>query len=58
MHTDIHLKLHRLRSAELRRAVADFVPRTPLRTRLGLSLVALGLRLAVPSAARPHPRAV
>ncbi|MEE1802349.1 hypothetical protein ACIQVO_19735 [Streptomyces sp. NPDC101062] len=58
MHADIHLTLHTLRSAELRREAAEFreaaafregvAPRrdrTDLRTRLGWSLVELGLRL-------------
>ncbi|MEU7036595.1 hypothetical protein ABZ958_23350 [Streptomyces sp. NPDC046237] len=49
MHPDIHLQLHRLDSAELRRAAADSLPRTPVRFRVGWALVTLGLRLAVPA---------
>ncbi|MFJ8074675.1 hypothetical protein ACIQ7Q_12270 [Streptomyces sp. NPDC096176] len=45
MHSDIHLMLHELRAEELRTAATDRVPREPLRTRLGLTLVELGLRL-------------
>ncbi|MFE3603063.1 hypothetical protein [Streptomyces sp. NPDC059142] len=65
MHTDVHLTLHALRSAELRREAAGFRmatasrettrprrARTDLRTRLGWSLVELGLRLVNRPAAR------
>ncbi|MFJ7997257.1 hypothetical protein ACIQ7D_08920 [Streptomyces sp. NPDC096310] len=52
MHADIHLTLHTLRAAELRREAAASRgttrprrARTDLRTRLGWSLVELGLRL-------------
>ncbi|MES9555455.1 MULTISPECIES: hypothetical protein [unclassified Streptomyces] len=50
MHSDTHLLLHRLRSAELREHTAEFslapiASRTGLRTRLGWALVALGLRV-------------
>ncbi|MGW2509525.1 hypothetical protein ACWC0A_08865 [Streptomyces scopuliridis] len=44
----IHLRLHALRAAELRHEAAAFrlrPPRANLRTRLGWSLVELGLRL-------------
>ncbi|MEU6985581.1 hypothetical protein ABZ946_19450 [Streptomyces sp. NPDC046324] len=50
MHPDIHLQLHHLDAAELRRAAAGFLPRTPVRSQLGWALVTLGLRLAVPAA--------
>ncbi|MEU6946322.1 hypothetical protein ABZ957_13975 [Streptomyces sp. NPDC046316] len=49
MHPDIHLRLHRLDAAELRRAAAGSLPRTPVRFRLGWALVTWGLRLAVPA---------
>ncbi|MER7954464.1 hypothetical protein [Streptomyces sp. NPDC096030] len=49
MHSDIHLRLHHLDAAELHRAAADSLPRTPVRSRLGWALVTLGLRLAVPA---------
>jgi hypothetical protein len=56
MHADIHLQLHRLDAAELHRAAADSPPRAPagapVRARIGWTLVALGLRLAVPAGAR------
>lgn len=45
MHSDIHLMLHELRAGDLRTAAAGQVPREPLRARLGLALVGLGLRL-------------
>ncbi|MEV7872115.1 hypothetical protein AB0P17_39785 [Streptomyces sp. NPDC088124] len=52
MHADVHLTLHHLRAAELRREAAgphrprrQLRIRTNLRTRLGWSLVELGLRL-------------
>ncbi|MFE2037783.1 hypothetical protein ACFXBB_32030 [Streptomyces scopuliridis] len=47
-HSDVHLRLHALRAAELRHEAAAFrlrPPRANLRTRLGWSLVELGLRL-------------
>ncbi|MFE1550454.1 hypothetical protein [Streptomyces sp. NPDC058718] len=56
MHADIHLQLHALASAELRReAAADRTceptrtPTTPLRIQLGWKLVELGLRMATPT---------
>ncbi|MEV3992862.1 hypothetical protein AB0J57_28540 [Streptomyces sp. NPDC049837] len=53
MHQDIHLRLHELRAAELRnRAPRRPAPRRPLRTRVGWTLVELGLRLV----AAPPPR--
>ncbi|MFC9649699.1 MULTISPECIES: hypothetical protein [unclassified Streptomyces] len=45
---DIHLRLHAERAVELRHEAAGFrlrPPRANLRTRLGWSLVELGLRL-------------
>ncbi|WP_329198158.1 hypothetical protein [Streptomyces sp. NBC_01435] len=50
MHSDTHLLLHRLRSAELRGHTAEFglaptASRTGLRARLGWALVGLGLRI-------------
>ncbi|MFE6667734.1 hypothetical protein ACFVFH_29780 [Streptomyces sp. NPDC057697] len=58
MHSDTHLLLHRLRSAELRRRATGFgPPPTPsgagLRTRLGWALVGLGLRI-LPRHPRPR----
>lgn len=56
MHADIHLQLHALTSAELRReAAADRTyaptrtPAAPLRIQLGWKLVELGLRMATPA---------
>ncbi|MFJ6465668.1 hypothetical protein ACIQM0_32365 [Streptomyces sp. NPDC091387] len=69
MHPETHLQLHDIRSAELRRHADDFrlahspaatrAPRTDIRTRLGWTMVELGLRVlpdrsAVPSGA-PRP---
>ncbi|MFB7558124.1 hypothetical protein [Streptomyces brevispora] len=55
MHPETHLQLHDIRSAELRRRATDFrlahprtdtrAPHTDLRTRLGWTMVELGLRL-------------
>ncbi|MFF3786485.1 hypothetical protein [Streptomyces sp. NPDC001933] len=58
MHSDTHLLLHDLRSAELRgRAVrsgpAPASPGTGLRTRLGWALVDLGLRVLPRHPGRP-----
>ncbi|OON72635.1 hypothetical protein GBW32_13255 [Streptomyces tsukubensis] len=61
MHPDVHLRLHHLRSEELRgdadarRAIAPHRLRQPpvhLRTRIGWTLVELGLRLATGPGAR------
>ncbi|WDV52024.1 hypothetical protein PV963_17400 [Streptomyces coeruleorubidus] len=56
MHPDIHLALHHARAAELR-AEADAHPitegRQDLRTRVGWTLVEVGLKLAT----RPRPAA-
>ncbi|MFF9015242.1 hypothetical protein ACF09C_20030 [Streptomyces sp. NPDC014870] len=52
MHADVHLLLHDLRAAELHDTATESgkhtLPGTPMRTRLGWTLVELGLRLAVP----------
>ncbi|MFI9585158.1 hypothetical protein ACIHCQ_25655 [Streptomyces sp. NPDC052236] len=60
MHADIHLQLHELRAAELRREAAEIrslraarAPRGDLRTQLGWTLVELGLHLI----RQPPPRA-
>ncbi|MGN5633915.1 hypothetical protein [Streptomyces sp. AC154] len=65
MHPETHLQLHTIRSAELRRQAADFhlthpragtdnhSPRTGLRTRLGLTMVELGMRLLPDGSAAP-----
>ncbi|WP_405713122.1 MULTISPECIES: hypothetical protein [unclassified Streptomyces] len=50
MHSDTHLLLHGLRSAELRWRAAEFAAApasssTGLRSRLGWALVGLGLRI-------------
>jgi hypothetical protein len=55
MHPETHLALHHTRAAELRaeaethRLAADARRRQDLRTRLGWTLVEVGLRLAVPA---------
>ncbi|MFD3971974.1 hypothetical protein [Streptomyces cyaneofuscatus] len=46
-HADIHLALHATRVAELRHEASEFrLPRTRLRTRIGWTMVEIGLRLA------------
>ncbi|WP_434590233.1 hypothetical protein [Streptomyces sp. A5-4] len=50
MHPETQLRLHALRAAELRREAAEYalLPRAaqhPIRTRLGWTMVELGLRL-------------
>ncbi|MER5278279.1 hypothetical protein ABT025_21345 [Streptomyces sp. NPDC002809] len=52
MHPETHLQLHRIRSAELRDRADAFrlaqrpvAPRKDLRTRLGWTMVELGLRV-------------
>ncbi|HEY9370771.1 hypothetical protein [Streptomyces sp.] len=52
MHSDIHLTLHELHAADLRREAAGALPRTPVRIQLGWKLVEWGLRLATPERAR------
>ncbi|MFF2845490.1 hypothetical protein ACFVT5_04050 [Streptomyces sp. NPDC058001] len=56
MHSDIHLRLHELRATELTAEAAAYIQerrRPRLRTRLGWTLVEVGLRLATaPRAAR------
>ncbi|MBB5106407.1 hypothetical protein FHS40_005511 [Streptomyces spectabilis] len=65
MHPDVHLFLHEVRAAELRRATAPRrPPRAAFRTQLGWTMVELGLRLvsssgpsrpsAGPAARRPY----
>ncbi|WP_411110243.1 hypothetical protein [Streptomyces sp. c-19] len=52
MNADIHLQLHRLHAADLRREAAATAPRpsdTTLRVQLGWRLVELGLRMAMPA---------
>ncbi|MFG3140574.1 hypothetical protein ACGFZA_30755 [Streptomyces sp. NPDC048211] len=62
MHPETHLALHRIRSAELRDEAADFrlvhrhAAREALRTRLGWTLVELGLRV-LPDRTAMVPRA-
>ncbi|MFJ4912033.1 MULTISPECIES: hypothetical protein [unclassified Streptomyces] len=69
MHPETHLQLHTIRSTELLHQAADFrlthpragidtatgshAPGTGLRTRLGLTIVELGLRLLPDGAAAP-----
>ncbi|WP_274559096.1 hypothetical protein [Streptomyces spiramyceticus] len=58
MHPDIHLQLHHQRAAELQHEAAEYarLPRPAsrhLRTRLGWTMVELGLRLAQHPPARP-----
>ncbi|MDN3022521.1 hypothetical protein [Streptomyces sp. S.PB5] len=50
MHPEIHLTLHHIRAAELQTEArtAQARPARALRTRLGWTLVELGLRLATP----------
>ncbi|MFI1187729.1 hypothetical protein [Streptomyces californicus] len=48
MHADVHHLLHTFESAELRSGASEFrLPRTTLRTRIGWTLVEVGLRLTV-----------
>ena len=57
LHPDTHLALHHIRAAELRaqaeahRLAAKARPPRELRTRLGWTLVEVGLRLATPKPA-------
>ncbi|MFD0025522.1 hypothetical protein [Streptomyces sp. NPDC058382] len=59
MHPETHLQLHRIRSAELQRQAADFslrhqsTPPQGLRTRVGWTMVELGLRLIPERPATP-----
>ncbi|MFD7066772.1 hypothetical protein ACFV97_05970 [Streptomyces sp. NPDC059913] len=58
MHSDTHLLLHHLRTAESHCHNPEFTlpapaPRPGLRTRLGWALVELGLRVLPRQAARP-----
>ncbi len=46
MHADVHHLLHTVEAAELHSTAAEFrLPRTSLRTRVGWTLVEVGLRL-------------
>ncbi|MFI7287269.1 hypothetical protein ACIBRY_11575 [Streptomyces anulatus] len=50
MHADVHHLLHAARASELRgEATAFRLPRTSLRTRVGWTLVEVGLRLTAQS---------
>jgi len=57
LHPDTHLALHHIHAAELRaqaeahRLAAEAKPPRELRTRLGWTLVEVGLRLATPKPA-------
>ncbi|MCC8478162.1 hypothetical protein C6W96_12460 [Streptomyces sp. CS149] len=63
MHADIHHLLHTIESTELHSRAAEFrLPRAGLRTRVGWTLVEVGLRLttqgrdaAAPRTAAFHP---
>jgi hypothetical protein len=58
MHADVHHLLHATRSAELHHEAAAFrLPRTSLRTRVGWTLVEVGLRLTAQSREATAPRA-
>ena len=60
MHRETHLALHHLRAADLRaeadtyRLAAQAKQSHPIRTRLGWTLVEVGLRLASPRPALVH----
>ncbi|WP_393058396.1 hypothetical protein [Streptomyces sp. LN549] len=62
MHPETHLELHRIRSTELRGQAHDFrlarrrAPRKDLRTRLGWTMVEVGLRV-LPQPTVMTPRA-
>ncbi|MCA1272456.1 hypothetical protein ACIPQH_06905 [Streptomyces rubiginosohelvolus] len=61
MHADVHHLLHTVASAELHAKAGEFrLPRTSLRTRVGWTLVEVGLRLTAQSrdAAAPRTAAV
>ncbi|MFH9202891.1 hypothetical protein ACH4KO_14265 [Streptomyces anulatus] len=60
MHADVHHLLHTARASELQREAAAFrLPRTSLRSRVGWTLVEVGLRLTQSrdTAATSAPRA-
>ncbi|MEU5367665.1 hypothetical protein ABZ362_01485 [Streptomyces sp. NPDC005951] len=60
MHADVHHLLHTIAAAELRSRTGEFrLPRTSLRTRVGWTLVEVGLRLTAQGrdAASPRPAA-
>ncbi|MFJ9635786.1 hypothetical protein [Streptomyces sp. NPDC101178] len=55
-HADIHLTLHADRAAELQHEAREFrLPRVRLRTRIGWTMVEVGLRMA--RSGPPTPRA-
>ncbi|MFE2978727.1 hypothetical protein [Streptomyces sp. NPDC059258] len=58
MHADVHHLLHTIESAELRSKAGEFpLPRTSLRTRVGWTLVEVGLRLTAQGRDAAAPRA-
>ncbi|MFH9298076.1 hypothetical protein [Streptomyces sp. NPDC017520] len=58
MHADVHHLLHATRAAELHHAATAFrLPRASLRTRVGWTLVEVGLRLTTQSREATAPRA-
>ncbi|KOU05149.1 MULTISPECIES: hypothetical protein [Streptomyces] len=60
MHADVHHLLHTFESSELRSGAGEFrIPRATLRTRIGWTLVEVGLRLTAQGreTAAPAPRA-
>ncbi|UZI30939.1 hypothetical protein [Streptomyces sp. VB1] len=57
MHADVHHLLHTTRAAELHHTATAFrLPRTSLRTRVGWTLVEVGLRLTTRSREATAPR--
>ncbi|MEV6475492.1 hypothetical protein [Streptomyces sp. NPDC051657] len=57
MHADVHHLLHAARASELQREATAFrLPRTSLRTRVGWTLVEVGLRLTTQSREATAPR--
>ncbi|CAM5549903.1 hypothetical protein SALBM135S_09795 [Streptomyces alboniger] len=54
MHPDIHLLLHHARAAELRGAAPSRRRHPRLRTRVGWTMVELGLRLVSSAGNGPH----
>lgn len=58
MHADVHHLLHATRASELHGETAAFrLPRTSLRTRVGWTLIEVGLRLTTRSREATAPRA-
>ncbi|MFH9391481.1 hypothetical protein [Streptomyces sp. NPDC017413] len=57
MHADVHHLLHTTRAAELHHTATAFrLPRADLRTRVGWTLVEVGLRLTTRSREATAPR--